>query len=73
MRGIGGPLLSTGDLLTEVGEEESSGPLDLIKLFQVPQCLQHHGMGIPYLEKLFQALAGSWTALTLESTDTNVR
>ncbi|KAB2030614.1 hypothetical protein ES319_D05G245200v1 [Gossypium barbadense] len=82
MRGIGGPLLTIGDLLSDVGEESSEAPdhhkkpdaslpppsiLDPVDASS--QSLDLIKLFQENFEKLNEALAGSdhsWTALTLE-------
>ncbi|KAL4334099.1 hypothetical protein GQ457_07G023120 [Hibiscus cannabinus] len=82
MRGIGGPLLTIGDLLSDVGEESGDAPehrhrrdaslpspslLDSIDASS--QSLDLIKLFQENFEKLNEALAGSdhsWTALTLE-------
>ncbi|KAJ9673668.1 hypothetical protein PVL29_023307 [Vitis rotundifolia] len=79
MRGIGGPLLCIGDLLTDVGEadphSDQPSPLSPSSSSSIP--FSPHTLQPSHLNRLFQenydqlnkALAGtdhSWTALTLK-------
>ncbi|CAH9085957.1 unnamed protein product [Cuscuta epithymum] len=79
MRGVGGPLLCIGDLLSDVGED-GSGCDNLSRCGDIKtpsfseSCPSFRPSDLPKLfqenyEKLNEALAGtdhSWTALTLE-------
>ncbi|CAH9133083.1 unnamed protein product [Cuscuta epithymum] len=82
MRGVGGPLLCIGDLLSDVGED-GSGCDNLSRCGDIKtpsfseSCPSFRPSDLPKLfqenyEKLNEALAGtdhSWTALTLEVRD----
>ncbi|CAL0317912.1 unnamed protein product [Lupinus luteus] len=75
MRGVGGPLLCIGDLLSDVGEEGGTAVSDSRSHESLPSDLNN--ASVPDLTKLFQedyehlnsALSGtdhSWTSLTLK-------
>ncbi|CAH9133084.1 unnamed protein product [Cuscuta epithymum] len=84
MRGVGGPLLCIGDLLSDVGED-GSGCDNLSRCGDIKtpsfseSCPSFRPSDLPKLfqenyEKLNEALAGtdhSWTALTLELPNCN--
>ncbi|XP_019462007.1 PREDICTED: uncharacterized protein LOC109361135 [Lupinus angustifolius] len=76
MRGVGGPLLCIGDLLSDVGEEGGTAVSDTRRHEPLPSDLSN-ATSIPDLTKLFQenyehlnsSLSGtdhSWTSLTLK-------
>eukprot|EP00261_Vitis_vinifera_P031155 XP_019072398.1 PREDICTED: uncharacterized protein LOC100262661 isoform X2 [Vitis vinifera] len=82
MRGIGGPLLCIGDLLTDVGEADphSDQPSPLSPSSSPSMPFSPHTLQPSHLNRLFQenydqlnkAFAGtdhSWTALTLKVMD----
>ncbi|KAI4387785.1 hypothetical protein MLD38_000187 [Melastoma candidum] len=75
MRGVGGPLLSIGDLLSDVGGAESLSPPSPSPLLSSPgYTTAHSSSDLPKLfqedyNKLNEALTKgdhSWTALTLK-------
>ncbi|KAE9605872.1 hypothetical protein Lalb_Chr10g0101911 [Lupinus albus] len=76
MRGVGGPLLCIGDLLSDVGEERETAVSDTLRHQSLPSDL-NNSPSVPDLTFLFQenydhlnsALSGtdhSWTSLTLK-------
>ncbi|KAJ8541701.1 hypothetical protein K7X08_002517 [Anisodus acutangulus] len=75
MRGVGGPLLCIGDLLSDVGESDAAGdqlPIKITSPEDYNSSLQSSDLNNLFQEKyeqLNKALAGtdhSWTHLTLE-------
>nr|AFK36211.1 unknown [Medicago truncatula] len=75
MRGIGGPLLCIGDLLTDVGEENEQEGIEKTSPSSTLSDLNNNAL--PHLTKLFQenydhlnsalnATDHSWTSLTLK-------
>ncbi|KAK4352713.1 hypothetical protein RND71_028231 [Anisodus tanguticus] len=75
MRGVGGPLLCIGDLLSDVGESDAAGdqlPIKTTSPEDYNSSLQSSDLNNLFQEKyeqLNKALAGtdhSWTHLTLE-------
>ncbi|GKV37648.1 hypothetical protein SLEP1_g45648 [Rubroshorea leprosula] len=74
MRGVGGPLLTIGDLLSDVGEESGAAPPEHLPSPPSPSSLELQPLDLTRLfqedyDKLDKAFAGSdhsWTGLTLK-------
>lgn len=74
MRGVGGPLLSIGDLLSDIGDSVSDSDLNSLSSLSSKPTQSSHAVDLPKLfqetyKDLNEALAGSdhsWTALTLK-------